>query len=136
MPAAPSATRALRYGHRGEKTPTGATHAPKWPQQSGVRQPAIGVKPGRTAPSSQGATKAFPIAPQTMTSNDKIKIQEQIHQALEVKARHGYQCPAAVTRLYHSPRRYSIGFVFRQGVSVGDTWENSDGSRCEVVAIA
>jgi hypothetical protein len=70
---------------------------------------------------------------QVVTNNDQI--QKQIYRALEVKAMHGYQCPAVIAKLWHSPRRYSIGFAFRQGVSVGDTWENTDGSRCEVVAI-
>jgi hypothetical protein len=68
-----------------------------------------------------------------MANNDQI--QEQIYRALEVKAMHGYQLPAAITKLWYSPRRYSIGFVFRQGVSIGDTWGNTDGSRCEVLAI-
>jgi len=68
-----------------------------------------------------------------MTDNDQI--QEQIYRALEVKAMHGYRGPAVITKLWHSPCRYSIGFVFRQGVSIGDTWENMDGSRCEVLAI-
>ena len=54
---------------------------------------------------------------------------------MQTKMRCGYTQTAAIHKLWVNSRRFVLGFNFKQGVKVGDVYQNEDGSRCEVVAL-
>ncbi len=63
------------------------------------------------------------------------EIDAQVQTALQTKMRCGHTQTAAVHKLWVNSRRFVLGFNFKQGVRVGESYTNEDGSRCEVIAL-
>ena len=70
-----------------------------------------------------------------MQTVQKHEMDAQIETAMQTKMRCGYTQTAAINKLWVNSRRFVLGFNFKQGVKVGDVYQNEDGSRCEVVAL-
>jgi hypothetical protein len=66
----------------------------------------------------------------------QLEVERQIQEAKRVKQQYGEKAPTAIiTKRWYSPKKYTIGFNFREGMNVGDTFSEDYGYKVEVLAV-